>query len=104
MLPKPSLPHSGLPNFAEPTRLPRMPIIKISLPKTLKQFVDQQATTAGYDTSNEYVRELIRRDQKRAQLRQLLVTGAQSKPTGFADEKYFAGLRANIKTHQNKAR
>ncbi|MFA5825351.1 MAG: type II toxin-antitoxin system ParD family antitoxin [Gallionellaceae bacterium] len=64
--------------------------------------MEQQVTTAGYGTSSEYVRELIRHDQERAQLRQLLLAGAQSKPTGLADEKYFAGLRTSIKKLQNK--
>jgi antitoxin ParD1/3/4 len=81
-----------------------MSTMNISLPDTLKQFVDQQVTTAGYGTSSEYVRELIRHDQDRAQLRQLLLAGAQSKPTGLADEKYFAGLRSGIKKRLNKSK
>ncbi|MGN6324138.1 MAG: ribbon-helix-helix domain-containing protein [Dyella sp.] len=48
----------------------------ISLPESLKAFVDDQVNERGYGTSSEYVRELIRRDQERLQLRDLLLTGA----------------------------
>lgn len=81
-----------------------MSTMNISLPDTLKQFVDQQVTTAGYGTSSEYVRELIRRDQERTQLRQLLLAGAQSKPSGLADEAYFADLRSGIKNRLNPSK
>ena len=74
-----------------------MTTMNISLPDSLKEFVDQQVTTAGYGTASEYVRELIRRDQDRLQLRRLLLDGAQSEPTGFGDADYFVSLRASIK-------
>ncbi len=78
-----------------------MPTMNIFLPETLTQLVDQQVTTAGYGTSSEYVCELIRRDQDRTQLRNFLLQGAQSAPSGLADEKCFAGLRSGIKKHLN---
>ena len=74
-----------------------MTTMNISLPDSLKEFVDHQVTTAGYGTSSEYVRELIRRDQDRLKLRGLLLDGAQSRPTGLGDADYFASLRATIK-------
>lgn len=67
--------------------------MNISLPDSLKEFVEQQAVKKGYSTSSEYVRELIRRDQDRQRLRNLLVEGARSAPTGPADASYFAALR-----------
>lgn len=79
-----------------------MTTMNISLPDTLKQFVDQQVITSGYGTSGEYVRELIRRDQERTQLRNLLLDGAQSQPTGLADDNYFSALRSDIKKHLAK--
>jgi len=36
--------------------------MSISLPDTLKSFIDEQASQRGYGTSSEYVRELIRKD------------------------------------------
>ena len=73
--------------------------MNISLPDTLKFFVDQQVNTRGYGTSSEYIRELIRKDQDIQQLRGLLMAGAASAPTTPADETYFAGLRARISKH-----
>ncbi len=67
--------------------------MNISLPETLKSFVDQQVAGRGYGTSSEYVRELIRRDQDRQGLRQLLLAGAGSPATAAVDDDYFAGLR-----------
>ena len=50
--------------------------MNISLPETLKAFVDKQVSQGSYGTSSEYVRELIRRDRDRLQLRGLLMAGA----------------------------
>ena len=73
-----------------------MGTMNISLPDTLKSFVDEQVSQGGYGTSSEYVRELIRRDQDRLQLRNLLLAGASSAPTAPVDEGYFAGLRERV--------
>ena len=70
-----------------------MSTMNISLPDSLKKFVEQQAAEKGYSTSSAYVRELIRRDQGRQQLRDLLAEGARSAPGGPADASYFAALR-----------
>jgi antitoxin ParD1/3/4 len=82
---------------SDETRRRSMTTMNISLPEVLKQFVDQQVASAGYGTSSEYVRELIRRDQDRIQLRNLLLEGAQSAVSGVADAAYFDALRAEIK-------
>jgi antitoxin ParD1/3/4 len=70
-----------------------MSTMNISLPEPLKNFVDQQVAGRGFGTSSEYVRELIRRDQDRQHLRQLLLNGASSGSSGPADDGYFADLR-----------
>ena len=70
-----------------------MGTMNISLPDALREFVDEQVTRVGYATSSEYVRELIRHDQERLQLRAMLLAGAQSAPSGAADAAYFAALR-----------
>lgn len=63
--------------------------MNISLPDSLKSFVDEQVMQHGYGTSSEYVRELIRKDQERMRLRQLLLEGAASVLGRPADEEYF---------------
>jgi antitoxin ParD1/3/4 len=59
--------------------------------------VDEQVVGRGYGTSSEYVRELIRKDQDRQQLRRLLLDGAESVPGAPADADYFEGLRARAR-------
>ena len=77
-----------------------MSTMNISLPDSLKIFVDQQVDQRRYGTSSEYVRELIRKDQDRQQLRDLLLAGASSTPSVIADPSYFDGLRTRVR--QNK--
>ena len=74
-----------------------MTTMNISLPDTLKTFVDEQVCQRGYGTSSEYVRELIRKDQDRQQLRGLLLAGAASAPTAPVDAEYFEELRARVR-------
>ena len=70
-----------------------MSTMNISLPEALKGFVDEQVASRGYGTSSEYVRELIRKDQDRQNLRSLLLDGAGSGFAGQADGAWFATLR-----------
>jgi len=74
-----------------------MSTMNISLPETLKSFVDEQVNQGGYGTSSEYVRELIRKDQDRLQLRGLLLAGAASAPAAPAAPAYFEGLRNRVR-------
>ena len=72
--------------------------MNISLPDTLKCFVDEQVSQRGHGTSSEYVRELIRTDQDRLRLRNLLLEGAGSKAAATADKVYFDSLRERIRS------
>ncbi len=74
-----------------------MSTMNISLPDSLKAFVEEQVVKRNHSTNSEYVRELIRRDQDRTRLRALLLEGAVSAPEGPADEGYFDGLRSGIR-------
>jgi antitoxin ParD1/3/4 len=74
-----------------------MTTMNISLPESLKSFVDDQVAERGYGTSSEYIRQLIRADQDRQRLRMLLLEGAASPAVAAADETYFAGLRHRVR-------
>jgi len=76
--------------------------MNISLPDSLKSFVDRQVAQCGYGTSSEYVRELIRKDQDRTRLRNLLLEGAASSPGEVADQLYFEGLRESVRRRFKK--
>ena len=71
--------------------------MNISLPRSLKSFVDQQVRSGGYSSSSEYVRELIRKDQDLQRLHDLLLEGAASPPTVAADSAYFGRLRNSVR-------
>ena len=74
-----------------------MSTMNISLPDSLKSFVDQQVSERGYGTSSECVRELIRKDQDRQRLRGVLLAGAATAPASPADAAYFEGLRDRVR-------
>lgn len=57
----------------------------ISLPDSLKTFVDEQVSQRGYRTRSEYLCELIRKGQQGQQLRCLLLDGAGDVSAGPAD-------------------
>ena len=88
----------ALPKFAKGATILAMSTMNISLPDSLKDFVDEQVNQRGYGTSSEYVRELIRKDQDRLRLRGLLLAGAESAPTKPVDEAYFDRLRRKVKS------
>ena len=75
-----------------------MSTMNISLPDALKSFVDEQVSERGYGTSSEYVRELIRKDQDRLQLRGLLLAGVATAPAAPVDAAYFEGLRNRVRS------
>jgi antitoxin ParD1/3/4 len=55
--------------------------VNISLPETLKQYIEEQVANGGYGTTSEYVRELIREDKRRkaqGELEALLLEGLES--------------------------
>ena len=74
--------------------------MNVSLPDTLKSFVEQQVSSRGYGTSSEYVRELIRRDQDRQRLRDLLLDGSASAPASSAGKAWLDRLRERARRHK----
>jgi len=75
---------------------PDMSTMNISLPRSLKAFVEDQVSSRGYGTTSEYIRELIRKDQERQHLRALLLEGAASPPTSAVGEAHFERLRDRV--------
>lgn len=83
--------------ISQPSYELRMATMSISLPDDLKAYVDERVTSGGYATSSDYVRELIEREQSGVDhLRQLLLEGAASPPSGPADDAYFDRLRRRV--------
>ena len=76
-----------------------MTTMNVSLPDSLKRFVDHCVEHGGYGSSSEYVRELIRQDQvRRAEqsLAELLREGLESGPAAAVDAAFWAERRARL--------
>jgi antitoxin ParD1/3/4 len=72
-----------------------MTSMNISLPEELKEYVEEQ-THSGYSTPSEYVRELIREDQKRRakeRLDALLIEGLNSGEPIPANAEFWTELK-----------
>ncbi len=74
-----------------------MGTMNISLPNSLKSYVDKQVSQRGFGTTSEYMRELIRKDKDRTALREMLLSGATSATVGYFDADYFEGLRKSVR-------
>ena len=74
-----------------------MSTMNISLPETLRSFVDTQVSDGDYGSSSEYVRELLRKEQDRVRLRNLILDGLESELIDEPmDEQYFDKFRKRI--------
>nr|WP_235355209.1 type II toxin-antitoxin system ParD family antitoxin [Aliterella atlantica] len=66
--------------------------MNISLPESMRTYVEEQVASGGYSTASEYFRELVRTDQKRKdneRLESLLLEGLQSgTATPITDEDW----------------
>ena len=72
-----------------------MTSMNVSLPEELKEYVEAQ-TKSGYSTPSEYVRELIRDDQKRRakeKLDALLLEGLNSGDSIPVDATFWSDLK-----------
>ena len=70
-----------------------MESMNISLPECLKKFVDGQVASGRYSSVSEYIRELIREDEKRkaqARLEALLLEGLEGEETELTDDDWVA--------------
>ncbi len=76
-----------------------MSSLNISLPQPLKKYVDERVKRDGYSTPSEFVRELLRSDQKRRveeKLEFLLAEGVDSGEPVEADEAFWDGIRRDV--------
>ena len=75
-----------------------MSTMNISLPETLKSFVDSQVSDGDYGSSSEYGRELLRKEKDRIRIRELLLAGGDSPVSETVwDANYFEEMRQRFK-------
>lgn len=73
-----------------------MATMNVSLPDSLREFIEEQVSERGFGLSSEFVRELVRRERDRTHLRNLLVEGAGAGDGSDLDDGYFARLRERV--------
>ena len=78
--------------------------LNVSLPKLLKQYVEEEAAAEGYSTPSEYVRELIRDDRRRRaheKVEAALLQGLSSGPSKeISATRWTQKRRALSQRHQ----
>ena len=82
-----------------------MTSLNISLPSSLKEFVEIQVQESGFSTPSEYIRSLVRDDQKRRaeeKLEALLLEGLNSGEPIEITPEYWEKKRARLIERQNK--
>lgn len=83
-----------------------MATMNVSLPDPLKAWVEAQAETGRYANASDYVRDLIRKDQERANkldaLQRLITEGLES---GDADNFELRSFLSRMRsTHEPKSK
>ncbi len=76
-----------------------METMNIALPETMKQFVQEQAERGGYSSVSEYIRNLIRTDQKdraRDALETEILRGLESGTATPMNREDWAEIRAKV--------
>ncbi len=76
-----------------------MQTMNISLPDPLKLYVEEQVNRGDYSSVSEYVRELVRADQKRKAregLEDVLLEALKTEPEAVTPE-WWAELRRNVR-------
>jgi antitoxin ParD1/3/4 len=81
--------------------------LNVSLPKSLKEHVEQQVKEGGYSTPSEYVRALLREDRRQKaekKLEALLLVGLHSGEPSPADPSFWATKRRKLAARHRKGR
>ncbi len=83
-----------------------MTTMNISLPESMRAYIDQKVSLGGYSTASEYVRQLIRADQKAAaqeRLELLLMEGIESGPSREMTTEDWEQLRRRVWQRQTES-
>ncbi len=73
-----------------------MTSLNISLPESMRTWIDQRVKEGGYSTASEFVREVLREAQKsraRQELEQKLIEGIESGPATAMTEADWDRLK-----------
>ncbi len=83
-----------------------MTSMNISLPESMKKFVEEEVAVGGYGTTSEFFRELLREAKKKRaeeRLEQLLLEGVESgKATPMTKKNWEAIKKRGLERLRNK--
>jgi antitoxin ParD1/3/4 len=82
-----------------------MTTLNISLPESMRTFIEEQVHKGGYSTASEYIRHLIRQEQERTasrRLEELLLEGLDSGDLIEVTDEWWEQKRVQLmeKFHQ----
>jgi len=83
-----------------------MQTMNISLPDPMKRYVEEQVAAGAYSSASEYIRELVRADQKRQakeQLEHAILDAMNSGEAMEATPEWWASLQNEIKERKGTA-
>ena len=83
-----------------------METMNIALPESMKHFVQDRVSEGGYSSASEYVRELIRADQRRKaeeRIDALLLDGLDSGPSIPVTPEYWEEKKRKLTERLGKA-
>lgn len=81
--------------------------LNISLPATMKAWVERQVADGGYATPSEYIRELLREEQKRKlrdEIDRKLLEALESGPARDLTEADWGRIRRRVLTKKRATR
>jgi antitoxin ParD1/3/4 len=82
-----------------------MDTLTISLPDSLKQFVNEQISTGAYGSASEYLRQLISDDQERKEredIERQILEGLDSGPAVPFGPEEFEEIRAQVRARSRQ--
>lgn len=74
-----------------------MATMNISLPETLRDFVEKEVSEQGYSGASEYVRELVRERKAKKELEAKLLSALESEDLGEFTSEFFDELRDRVR-------
>jgi antitoxin ParD1/3/4 len=84
-----------------------MPTMNISLPENLKDFVESQVQSGDYSSISEFMRTLVRREQKdrdREQLELRILEGLSSGDAVEVTPEMWSQLRQRLRGREGKSK
>ena len=84
-----------------------MTTLNISLPDAMRAFIEEQTKSGDYSTASEYVRALIREDQRRKaeeRIETLLLEGLESGDSAKMTRRDWEEVRTQVRQRLGKRR